>query len=367
MPRLRSIAYLISAGVLLIGALLAAPGTGWITPHSASAQTIPPTPWVNLAVTLERPNAPAPHASWAVPVHLTFYTPGDATTPLYAFDLTLDQSGKWAGYLEMSKGTYDLRLKNMHTLRNVKRGVAISSAATIHMGTLLEGDADDDNRVRASDFALLRAAYFTAAGDPAFDPRTDFDEDDRIRASDFALLRGNYFKSGDVEVTARAAASQVAPAGTVALALTPATVFVAPSETFTVTLIARAGDQPFVAMDADIRFPPALLQVVGPDGAPATAIQALPPLTEVMNQANNGTGRILFGAGTFGDPVSGDLPLAKIRFRALEAALPADIQMVDGSVADAGGKWVTGPLSGAQVWIAPAFSFGYLPLIMRAD
>jgi hypothetical protein len=366
MPRLRGIAYLISAGVILIGALLAGSAIGWTTPHSALAQTVPTQ--VNLAVTLERPNAASPHPSWAAPVHFTLNTPGDAGIPLYAFDLTLDQSGKWQGDLRVWQGTYDLRLKNMHTLRNVKRGVAISSGInTIDMGTLLEGDADDDNRVSSSDFSLLRSAYFTAEGNPGFDPRTDFDEDDRIRSSDFALLRGNYSKTGDIEVSAPTAASQAAPAGTVALELTPARVLVAPGETFIVTLIARAGDQPFVAMDADIRFPPALLQVVGPDGAPATAIQALPPLTELTNQVDSGTGRILFGAGTFSGPVSGDLPLAQIRFSALEAAPPAEFQMIDGTVADEKGKWVTGPLSGARFWVAKKFHFGYLPLILRAN
>jgi hypothetical protein len=365
MQRLRGIAYLISAGVILIGALLAGSGTGWTTPHSASAQTIPTQ--VNLAVTLERPNSPAPHPSWAVPVRLALYTPGDAGMPLYALDVTLDQSGKWQGDLPIWQGTYDLRLKNLHTLRNVKRGVALSSGVTtIDMGTLLEGDADDDNRVSSADFTLLRLAYFTAEGDPGFDPSTDFDEDDRIRSSDFALLRGNYPKTGDIEVSALTADRQAAPAGSVALELTPATVFVAPGDTFVVTLTARASDQPFVAMDADIRFPPALLQVVGSDGAPATAIEALLPLTELTNQVDNGTGRILFGAGTFSGPVSGDLPLAQIRFRVLKAAAPADIQMVDGTVADERGKWVTGLLSGTRFWIATTFHYGYLPLILRS-
>jgi len=356
-------------------------GLGHVTIFAASVdqpragcptQTTPlPLP-VMLTVTLQRPNSPPPSAPWAVPVHLALYPPGDPNTICHQWDLTLDQNGQWSGYLDLFTGAYDVRLKNMHTLRNVKRSVAILGPLTIDMGTLLEGDADDDNRVRSSDFALLRAAYFTQEGGPGFDPRADFDEDNRIRSSDFALLRGNYFATGDIEVASAVAAGVATatagsqPRGLVNLALAPDSAEIAPGEIFTLTLMAYAGDQPFVAMDADIRFPAQYLEVVGPDGQPATTVEPLPPLIGFFNQVNNTTGRILYGAGLFLGDVRGDVPIAQLRFRALHAIPTALISLVDGTVSDETGKFVTGSLSGAQVSILPAggFKFRYLPLVL---
>lgn len=149
---------------------------------------------------LQRPNAPAPDPSWVVLVHLSLHPPGDADTVCHQWDLVLDQSGEWSGQLEAYTGLYDVRLKNAHTLRNVRRDVEITATNTIDMGTLQEGDANNDNRIRITDFGILRNAYFTDEGDPDFDPRADFDENGEIRIRDFSLLRMNYFEDGDVEV-----------------------------------------------------------------------------------------------------------------------------------------------------------------------
>lgn len=369
--------YLLIIPFFLVIAWLGGPKASWATAlHSSAQQSIPtPTPGsgtqlaVTLSVDLQRPNSPAPHASWSVPVVFALYPPGSTGAPAYQWDLTLDTNGRWSGLLTLAAGSYDLRVKNLHTLRNVKRNVLIDGSAAINMGTLLEGDADGDNRVRASDFALLRAAYFTQEGDLSFDPRTDFDEDNRVRSSDFALLRSNYFASGDIEVgMARAAAA--APDGLVALALEPALLTVRPGEVFTVTLTAHAGDQPFVALDADIRFPPDALQVVGADGQPAMQIEPLGVLAAVINSADNSAGRILYGAGIPSDvsPLTGDVMVARLHFRALRAAPRLSVNIVDGTVSDPTGMWVTGPLSGTQVTIAPSnrIRFVYMPLILRA-
>ncbi|PKO21106.1 MAG: hypothetical protein CVU38_16430 [Chloroflexi bacterium HGW-Chloroflexi-1] len=349
-------------------------GLGYVTASTAPAaqpragcpaQTTPlPMPFT-LTVSLQRPNSPPPSAPWAVPVHLALYPPGNSTTICQQWDLTLDQNGRWSGYLDLFSGTYDVRVKNMHTLRNVKRNVAITGPLTIDMGTLLEGDADNDNRVRSSDFALLSAAYFTREGDPGFDPRADFDEDNRIRSSDFALMSADYFGTGDIEVTTVQAAGW-RPQGTVDLGLKPEMIQVAPGDIFTLTLMAYAGDQAFVAMDADIRFPPQIMQVVGPDGQPATEIEPQPPLNDYYNQVDNAAGRILYGAGLIGSEVSGDVTIAWVRFKALQAIPRATVDMVDGTVSDRAGKFVTGSLSGAQVAIVPAggFRYRFLPLVL---
>lgn len=374
----RALCYLAMGLLLLALALIWSQEPTWATGSATGLQQsiptrtpAPPTPiGVTLNVTLERPNAPPPDPSWAVPVHLAFYPPGDEVTVMYEFNVVLDQSGQWSGQLLLSPWTYDVRLKNMHTLRNVRRNVYVSDPAVLDMGKLLEGDADDDNRVRSSDFTILRAAYFTDEGDPGFDPRADFDEDNRIRSSDFALLRGNYFKSGDIEVSDVAGASAPAsPRGSVAVALEPASTEVLVGDTFTLTLMAHAGTQPFVALDGEIEFPAGVLQVVSADGQPATEIEPLADLpTVLVNRVDNTRGRIIYGAGVplTGAPVSGDVAVARIRFRALAGSPGAPVRLLDVTVADPSGKWVQGPLSGALVTIKIPFSrFIYLPLVLH--
>ena len=153
---------------------------------------------VTITVDLQRPAAPPPDPSWAVPVHLSLHPCGDAGTVCYQWDLTLDHNGTWSGELDVYTGLYDVRLKNVHTLRNVRRGVEISTTNSIDLGTLLEGDASGDNYVKGDDFSILRTVYFKQEGQAGFDSRADFDEDGWVKGSDFSLLRTNYWKQGDI-------------------------------------------------------------------------------------------------------------------------------------------------------------------------
>jgi hypothetical protein len=247
----------------------------------------------------------------------------------------------------------------------VKRNVAVASQTTVAMGTLREGDADNDNRVRASDFAILRATYFKNAGDVGFDARADFDVDQRVRSSDFALLRSNYFASGDIEVTTTLAAAASVPQDLVNLALEPASVAVEPGDIFTLTLMAHAGAQAFVAMDTIIRFPAANLQVVGPDGLPATQIESLSSLDDLINQVDNTQGRILYGAGSLTTSVSGNVPLARLRLKAVSPANRMPIDLVDPTVSDEFGVSVLGSLSGSVATYGTPINLVFLPVAFK--
>lgn len=178
----------------------AAPPPPGYPPECPSCTDVLPVPF-NLSVTLQRPNTPPPDPSWAVPVHLSLHPPGKPGIICWEWDLTLDQSGNWSGNLAICPGTYDARIKNPHTLRNVKYNVNIPAAGiTLDMGTLLEGDASDDNWDKGNDFSILRATYWKRTGDAGFDDRADFDENGWINAADFSLLRTNYWQSGDIVV-----------------------------------------------------------------------------------------------------------------------------------------------------------------------
>jgi hypothetical protein len=163
-------------------------------PPGCPTDTTPlPVP-ITITVTLQRPNSPPPDPSWAVPVHFALYPPGDPDAICWEWDLTLDQSGEWSGDLVLFTGLYDARIKNPHTLRNVKSDVNIAGPMTINMGELLEGDASDNNGVTGQDFSILRTFYWGPDG------AADFDEDGWVGGADFSLLRTNYWTFGDIPV-----------------------------------------------------------------------------------------------------------------------------------------------------------------------
>lgn len=367
------LATVLTVCVLLLGMGLLS--TSWATPTQGASSPVPtrtpsPTPapmTITLVINLQRPNSTPPSAPWAVPVELAFYPPGNAVTTTVQHTVTLDQSGRWTGSLNLLPGNYDVRVKNLHTLRNVKRNVAVADGTTIDMGVLREGDADGDNRVRIFDFAILRAAYFTRAGDPTFDPRADFDEDQRIRISDFALLRSNYFARGDFEVTAAAQATGGQPQGVVALAVEPAQVTGQLDEIILFIVMVYVGEQPFVGMDVEIRFPPAQLQIVGVDGLPAMQIETSPALATLLNHVDNGKGIINYSAGVFGYPIGGDTQVARLRFKVIGSAARIPISFGETLISDPNGKAVTGPLSGAIVTINGVDYSIYLPVVLSAS
>jgi hypothetical protein len=188
----------VSLGALII-LVLSCGAKAWAMPGQAPFRKTVPVQ-ITLTVTLQRPNAPPPDPSWAVPVHMALYPPGDPGTIYKEWDLTLDTSGNWSGYQSLELGEYDVRVKNPHTLRNVKFNVNITGPTTINMGELIEGDASDNNWVKGEDFSILRTSYWKQEGQPGFDDRADFDEDGWVKGSDFSLLRTNYWTQGDIPV-----------------------------------------------------------------------------------------------------------------------------------------------------------------------
>jgi hypothetical protein len=136
---------------------------------------------------------PAPHESWSVPLTVTV----DGTGYL----VHTDQEGSFV-LAGLTPGTYDITVKNSHTLRNLAGGLTlVAGTNTFYFGTLLEGDASGDNYVNISDFSVLAAAFH-----PGYDARADFNEDGVVNISDFSLLATNFGAHGDVV--------QITPEGT---------------------------------------------------------------------------------------------------------------------------------------------------------
>ena len=122
--------------------------------------------------------------------------------PVYGFNLTTTKSnGTATCQCTVAPGTYNITAVSNHTLINVKRDVVISTPSTaVDMGTLLEGNANDDIIINISDFGILAVAYMKMDGEPGYDARADFDRNGIINISDFGLLAVNFLKMSPIDI-----------------------------------------------------------------------------------------------------------------------------------------------------------------------
>jgi len=92
-------------------------------------------------------------------------------------------------------GTYHLAVSTLHALINLRENVAVSGDTTVDMGTLIEGDANNDGAVGGADLGGLIATYWATptVGDWQ-DGVADFDENGIVNALDYSLLADNYFE-----------------------------------------------------------------------------------------------------------------------------------------------------------------------------
>jgi hypothetical protein len=136
-----------------------------------------------------RPARPAP--AWSVPLRIVL----SGTTPV-AYDVTTDQNGMFT-VSDVPPGTYNITVKSSHTLSTIKSGVTIMAGTnSVDFGTLLEGDANNDDSVTTIDLSILIRSFGKTVGDPGYDERADFNEDSYITSLDFSLLRKNYGQYG---------------------------------------------------------------------------------------------------------------------------------------------------------------------------
>ncbi len=176
------------------------PGT-----HGDATVEIIPGALADISVVLQ--GGSRPDEGWEIPITIKFFSPGaDVMTdsPLYEFSLTTTKSDGIATCqcTGVMPDTYDITAVSEHTLINVKRNVVISTPSTaVDMGTLLEGNANDDIIINISDFGILAVSYMKMEGEPGYDARADFDRNGIINISDFGLLAVNYMIMSPVDVS----------------------------------------------------------------------------------------------------------------------------------------------------------------------
>ena len=139
---------------------------------------------------------PAP--DWVCPISMTL-TPSGQTAPAYTLGAETDEHGTFTVTHPVSTGTYDVAVRDLHSLWNVRLDVAIGAGVIeFDAGRLVEGDANRDGKIDVVDLGMLAAAY--GPGEP-YDRDVDFNNDLTIGVGDLALLAANYGREGKVTLS----------------------------------------------------------------------------------------------------------------------------------------------------------------------
>jgi hypothetical protein len=125
-------------------------------------------------------------------------------TPVATYQATTDQTGHFtvAGVLA---GTYDVRVKQAQSISTEIEQVSLPAGGTtpiLNFGTLLTGDADQNDQVTAADFTALKQTFtqptLCATQNPIPNPCADFDANGTVGPNDFSLLKQNFGRIGPV-------------------------------------------------------------------------------------------------------------------------------------------------------------------------
>ncbi len=149
-----------------------------------------------------------PDAGWAVPLTVRFLAQGAdllSDSPIYTFAVTTRRSETTSAAVcevaGITPGTYDITVLGESTLMNAIRSVVISAPKTsVDLGTLLEGDINNDSIINLDDYAILSKYWLAADSDVDYNIRADFDRNGLINAADLYLLASNWLGISPVEV-----------------------------------------------------------------------------------------------------------------------------------------------------------------------
>jgi parallel beta-helix repeat protein len=255
---------------------------------------------------------PKPHQSWETEIRVTLTVPSE-TQPRYDITTTTYEDGKFE-IDSIDPLTYDMRVKGTHTLQK-KVSVTLSPGENDigNVGTLLEGDCNNDNCVTILDFSILSSTFGLETGDPDYDPRADLNQDGFVTILDFSLLAANFGQCGASDPSMMVSSLLSVSGGTVVMGVVPSTSQVKVGETFEVEIQVQAGEQQVDGASAYLEFDPTLLEVVNMTSGDHLNLT-------LENSFDNGAGSINFAAGKLTSPFpSGDFELVTISLRAKAA------------------------------------------------
>ncbi len=128
-------------------------------------------------VTLQGRPSP-PDDRWVVPL-----TVGIGGTN---YGATTDRSGYFT-ITALATGNYDICVKNSHALSTKTNVTLVTGLNQVELGTLREGDSNNDDKVSIIDFSILAAGF-----SPGYDARADFNQDGQVTIIDFSRLASNF-------------------------------------------------------------------------------------------------------------------------------------------------------------------------------
>ena len=136
-----------------------------------------------------------PHIDWVSPLSVTLEISNGGGSP-YTYSPMTDATGVFT-ITNIAPGTYDIAVRDRNSLWNVRNGYALTMGINqVDMGTVVAGDANNDEIIDVLDFSILASTYATSSADPGWDPRADFNNSGVIDVLDFSLLASNFGRSG---------------------------------------------------------------------------------------------------------------------------------------------------------------------------
>jgi parallel beta-helix repeat protein len=97
-------------------------------------------------------------------------------------------------------GTYDVGVKNWTSLSELNTSVTLTDGNTtvVNSSSLLEGDANNDDKVNILDLSALGSAFGTSAGGAGWNDKADFNRDGKVNILDLSALGSDYGLQGDL-------------------------------------------------------------------------------------------------------------------------------------------------------------------------
>jgi murein DD-endopeptidase MepM/ murein hydrolase activator NlpD len=245
-----------------------------------------------------------PDISWENEIALSIY-PAGSPTAVKTATATTDANGEYL-FSCLPAGSYDFRVKSGTSLQKKVTTSITSQTTLVDMGTLFEGDANNDDLVNLLDFNILASSFGKNAGNIGYNPHADFNRDTFVNIADFKAMASNFSKAGSAANLTSLASLELAGAN---MALSPSAISVAPTERFTVNVDIQASASPVDGAEAHLNFDPAVLKVVSI--TPATSL----PLV-IQNTFDNTIGTIDYAAGALNNQPSGNFNLLQVTFEA---------------------------------------------------
>jgi len=141
----------------------------------------------------------APNDKWIEPFVVKLFRAGDLSQPIRTEVATTNNTGVF-NITEVVAGIYDIGIKNWTCLSKLVTNVTVgfNETTVVDFGTTREGDANNDDYINPSDFAIISFAWLSYPGQPNWNAAVDFNRDNYINPSDFSVLSYSWLQWGDL-------------------------------------------------------------------------------------------------------------------------------------------------------------------------